>query len=81
MGEELEVVGAEAGMHLVAMLPLGISDSAVSREAARKGISAMPLSACCMKIPRRGGLVLGYGGADAQQIHDGMRKLRLCVRG
>jgi GntR family transcriptional regulator/MocR family aminotransferase len=81
MGQALEVVGSEAGMHLVAMLPPGISDIAVSREAAQKGVSAMPLSACCMKGPIRGGLVLGYGGTNAQQIQEGLRRLRMCVRG
>jgi GntR family transcriptional regulator/MocR family aminotransferase len=81
MGEALEVVGTEAGMHLVAMLPPGISDIAVSSEAARKGVSAMPLSACCMKGPTRGGLVLRYGGTNAHRIHEGLRRLRICVRG
>ena len=30
------------------------------------GISAMPLSSCYLKPPARGGLILGYGGTDAQ---------------
>lgn len=80
MGDSLEVIGAEAGMHLVALLPTGVSDVAVSKKAAEMGISAMPLSSCCLKPPARGGLILGYGGTDAQQIHDGIRKLRICIR-
>jgi GntR family transcriptional regulator/MocR family aminotransferase len=79
MGNTLEVIGAEAGMHLVALLPLGTDDLAVSRTAAQKGISAMPLSTCYLRPPTRGGLILGYGGANAHQIHDGMRKLRMSV--
>ncbi len=79
MGDMLDVVGAEAGMHLVALLPPAIDDVAVSREAARMGICAMPLSSCYMKRPTRGGLVLGYGGADARQIRDGICKLRMSV--
>ncbi len=81
MGDMLEVIGAQAGMHLVALLPRGINDVAVSRKAAQRGISAMPLSVCYSKAPTRGGLILGYGGANAHQIHDGMRKLRLSVQG
>jgi GntR family transcriptional regulator/MocR family aminotransferase len=77
----LEVIGAEAGMHLVALLPPGINDVEVSREAAQKGISAMPLSTCYLKPPKRGGLILGYGGANAHQIHDGIRTLRTIVQG
>jgi len=46
MGDMLEVIGAEAGMHLVALLPLGANDVAVSRQVVQKGISAIPLSIC-----------------------------------
>ena len=81
MGDMTEVIGAEAGMHLVALLPRGSNDVAVSRKAAQSGISAMPLSVCYSKVPTRGGLILGYGGANARQIHDGIRKLRMSVQG
>ena len=80
MGDTLEVIGTEAGMHLVALLPHGINDVAISREAGRMGICAMPLSSCYMKPPTRGGLVLGYGGANAHQIHEGISKLRMSLR-
>ncbi len=80
MGDLLEVIGEEAGMHLVTLLPPGVSDMTVSKKAAQKGISVMPLSTCCMKPAARGGLILGYGGANAHQIHDGIRKLRTCVQ-
>jgi GntR family transcriptional regulator/MocR family aminotransferase len=81
MGDMTEVIGAEAGMHLVALLPHGTNDVAVSRKAAEKGISAIPLSSCYLTPPARGGLILGYGGANARQIHDGIRKLRMSVQG
>jgi hypothetical protein len=32
-----------------------------------------------MNLPPRGGLVLGYGGVNAQQIRDGIRKLETCL--
>jgi GntR family transcriptional regulator/MocR family aminotransferase len=79
MGDSLEVIGAEAGMHLVALLPPGVSDVAISKRAADIGISAMPLSSCYANAPLRGGLILGYGGTDARQIHDGMRKLAVSI--
>jgi GntR family transcriptional regulator / MocR family aminotransferase len=78
-GERLEVIGAEAGMHLVALLRPAASDVAVARKAAQMGVSAMPLSACYSKPPVRGGLILGYGGTDSHQISDGIRKLRLSI--
>jgi GntR family transcriptional regulator/MocR family aminotransferase len=79
MGDITEVIGAEAGMHLVALLPRGTNDVAVSRKAAENGISAIPLSSCYLTPPARGGLILGYGGANARQIHDGISKLRMSV--
>jgi GntR family transcriptional regulator/MocR family aminotransferase len=81
MGDMTEVIGAEAGMHLVALLPRGTNDVAVSKKAAQRALSAMPLSVCYSNAPTRGGLILGYGGANAHQIHDGIRKLRICVQG
>jgi GntR family transcriptional regulator/MocR family aminotransferase len=80
MGDTLEVIGTEAGMHLVALLPRGICDVAISTEAAQMGICAMPLSSCYMKPPTRGGFVLGYGGANAREIYDGISKLRMSLR-
>jgi len=50
-------------------------------KAAQDGISAMPLSTCYLKPLTRRGLILGYGGANAHQIHDGVRKLRMRVQG
>lgn len=75
----LLTIGAETGMHLVALLPRGVSDVAISLKAAEMGISATPWSSCYAKPPRVGGLILGYGGSDARQIHDGIRRLAMCI--
>jgi len=79
MADILEVIGAEAGMHLVALLPQGACDVLVSQSAAQNGISAMPLSSCYLKAPKKGGLILGYGGFSPRQIQEGIRKLRVSV--
>jgi GntR family transcriptional regulator / MocR family aminotransferase len=79
MGDMSEVIGTEAGMHLVAGLPSHVDDVAVSRKAAQRGICAMPLSFCYLKPPKRGGLILGYGGANLHQIRDGISKLRMSI--
>jgi len=73
--EKLDIVSAEAGMHLVALLPRGVDDWAISRKAAAAGLSVQPLSLCCLEKPKRPGLILGYGGTDARQIVAGMRRL------
>ena len=78
-GNTVEVVGSEAGMHLVALLPRGINDVTVSQKSAAKGISAMPLSMCYMKTQPRPGLILGYGGTTPVQIREGARILATCI--
>ena len=72
-------IGADAGMHVVVLLPSGVDDVAVSRSAASQGIAALPLSTCYVRPPERGGLVLGYGGATLHQIREGVRKLKACL--
>jgi|SRR5580692_1354806 GntR family transcriptional regulator/MocR family aminotransferase len=79
IGDIVEVIGAEAGMHLVALLPAGTDDVAISKHAAESGISAMPLSSCYLKPSKRAGLILGYGGVSPRQIQDGIHKLRTSV--
>jgi GntR family transcriptional regulator/MocR family aminotransferase len=75
LGDTLDILGADAGMHVVALLPPGVDDVAVSRSAAGQGLAALPLSTCYVCPPDRGGLVLGYGGATLHQIRDGVRRL------
>ena len=79
IGDMLEIVSAEAGMHLVGLLPLGVKDREIAQRAAKRGVSAMPLSLCYWKPPARGGLILGYGGANAREIHEGVHQLRLSL--
>jgi GntR family transcriptional regulator/MocR family aminotransferase len=76
LGARLEVVGAQAGIHLTAMLARGSKDRAISERAARDGLWAMPLSACYLGSRTREGLVLGYGGTSAAQIPGAVRRLR-----
>ncbi len=80
MGDMTEVIGPEAGMHLVALLPPRIDDVEVSRMAGQRGISAIPISSCYLTAPARAGLILGYGGTNARQIHDGVSKLKMSVQ-
>ncbi len=76
---KLEVLGSEAGMQLAAWLPKGVDDVAVSRRAAERGVSVRPLSLCYLKRPARGGLILGYGGAELEEIRAGVRILKDCL--
>jgi GntR family transcriptional regulator/MocR family aminotransferase len=75
MGARMEIVSAEAGMHLVGLLGRGADDKSVARNLAAAGISALPLSLCCLEKPKRPGLVLGYGGIDTKDIRAGVTRL------
>jgi GntR family transcriptional regulator/MocR family aminotransferase len=76
LGTTLNVIGSEAGMHLVALLPRAIDDSAIACKAAEREISVMPLSSCYLHRAKRRGLTLGYGATNQHQIRQGVRALK-----
>jgi GntR family transcriptional regulator/MocR family aminotransferase len=77
--DSVEIVGAEAGLHLVILLHAGVDDAAVANKAAGRGISVMPLSSCRVNSEGRCGLALGFGCVDVQGIQEGVRKLGMCI--
>ncbi|HEY6515733.1 MAG TPA: PLP-dependent aminotransferase family protein [Steroidobacteraceae bacterium] len=80
-GGAAEIASAAAGLHLVVRLPKSIDDKSAAARAAAAGIACIPLSACCLESPQRGGLILGYGGVAVERIDDAVRKLaRLVLR-
>jgi GntR family transcriptional regulator/MocR family aminotransferase len=76
LGGSLEVLGEQAGVHLVARLTARKSDREAVLQAARRGVWTMPLSACYLGPPTSQGLVLGYGGSSAAAIPAAVRRLR-----
>jgi GntR family transcriptional regulator/MocR family aminotransferase len=76
LGSTLRVLGDQAGAHLVATFLKKSSDRQVSVRAGRQGLWVMPLSSCYLGRATRQGLVLGYGGTDASDVIDGVRRLR-----
>jgi GntR family transcriptional regulator/MocR family aminotransferase len=75
LGDRIEIVSADAGMHLVCQLPSRLDDRFVSRRAAQAGISVIPLSTCHLGKSPRPGLILGYGGIGRNEINAGVTKL------
>jgi GntR family transcriptional regulator / MocR family aminotransferase len=74
LGESIEVVGDEAGMHLTVFLRKGESDEDLARRAVDHGLSLWPLSRMYISEPRQG-LVLGFGGTTVQEIPDAVRRV------
>jgi GntR family transcriptional regulator/MocR family aminotransferase len=81
LGTSVRVVGDQAGMHLVALLPAGSRDREVAIRAARRGVSVIPLSSCYLGRRKQPGLILGYGSTRVAEIPDAVRKLKAILRG
>ena len=56
----------EAGLHLVAWLPKGVSDRALSATLAEHGIDAPALSSFALEPLKKGGLLFGYTSPEAE---------------
>src|SRR5580704_2920744 len=77
---EMEILGAEAGMHLVVTLPPGLSDQKISARAAQEGLWLWPLSAAYAGTTVRQGFILGFGGTKADDMLQQVRRLRKAMR-
>jgi GntR family transcriptional regulator / MocR family aminotransferase len=81
LGKEVEIVGEQAGLHLVVLLPEGTDDRAISDHAAAEGLHVLALSACHLGPCPRPGLVLGYGGVGAGAMPGAVGRLRRVLEG
>src|SRR5580693_3575536 len=79
-GDEIEILGAEAGMHLVITLPPELSDRKISARAAQEGLWLWPLSSAYVGTNVRQGFILGFGGTKADDMLHQVRRLRKAVR-
>ncbi len=76
----MQILGAEAGMHLVVTLPPGLSDQKISARAAQEGLWLWPLSAAYAGTNVRQGFILGFGGTKADDMLQQVRRLRKAMR-
>jgi len=68
-GDSLDVVGGEAGLHLILALPDGVDDTLVVRDALQQGVVTRALSTYYTdRAHARPGLLLGYAGATPEEI-------------
>lgn len=78
LGDRVEVVGTNAGLHVFLRLR-GWSPAralALARRALAAGVGVYPATPYYASPPREGGLVLGYGGLEPAEIRAGIRGLR-----
>jgi GntR family transcriptional regulator/MocR family aminotransferase len=82
LGDAVEVVGANAGLHVVGWLR-GIRPGelrALRELAARRDVGIHPISPFYATRPRRAGILLGYAALDEAAIAEGVRRLALALR-
>lgn len=79
-GEYLEVINADAGLHVAAALARPLEDTEVVRSMAARGLAATALSTCYATTKRQSGLLLGFGGSDEAELLRSTRLLSAILR-
>lgn len=78
----LDVLGADAGLHLVVALPPDMDDLEVCERAGRRGLNPQPLSRCYEAATgRQPGLILGYGNTPVSVMDRCVRTLARSIKG
>ena len=77
-GSSLELLGAEAGVHLVMKLPPGVCDVELAKRAAQEKLWLWPLSRTYFGPPSQG-IILGFGSAQEREIPNAVRHLRMLI--
>lgn len=78
-GDDCEILGGQAGLHVVLRLPENRPDTVLAEAALSQGVIARPLSSYYADAKSGNGLVLGYGMAEAGQIPELVRRLARSV--
>ena len=74
-GDRLQILGADAGIHLAAILPKPFNDRNIAQRAAGENLWLWPLSPCYQGKNPRQGFILGFGSTGAREIPNRVRQL------
>jgi len=80
LSEQIEIVGSSAGLEVVARLPPGISDRAVTKISLGMELEMIPLSRYALRPLQRGGLVLGFAAVSAARTRRAIPALRSAIQ-
>src|SRR5262249_52079786 len=75
LGELVDVSGASAGAHVVLWPKKRVSEVALVRNAAAKGVGVYGIAGYFASKPTRAGLMLGYSRLREMEIREGIRRL------
>jgi len=81
LDDVLQVIPSVAGLHVAAAFrDQNTDDRAVVRRAARRGVRVEALSDHHRDQPARPGLVIGFGGIEAEEVPDAITRLEPALR-
>lgn len=80
LGDLLEITVPEAGMHLAAWLPVGVSAVAVAELAVTQGTRILPIIRPGVGARQREGLLFGFASATPTELRAGVRLLAGVIR-
>jgi GntR family transcriptional regulator/MocR family aminotransferase len=75
-GTEVQMIGAEAGLHLAVLFPELKSDVDLAIKAARHKLWLWPLSPAYVGKASHQGFILGFGSTSAEEMPNTVRKIR-----
>ncbi len=78
--DRLEIVGENAGMHVMVRLQTGLSDEEVVHRAAQVGVGLVSSQIYYLGESSSGEFVLGYAGLSERRIQEGVRRLAKALR-
>lgn len=78
--DRVEVLGENAGLHLMARLQTNFSDEEVVLRAAEVGVGLLSAKIYYLHEARSGEFVFGYGGLSERRISEGIKRLAKALR-
>jgi GntR family transcriptional regulator/MocR family aminotransferase len=75
LGERVEVLGENAGMHLMARIRSKLSDREIIERAAREGVGLVSASHYYLGSGGEGEFIFGYADLGERRIQEGIRRL------
>src|SRR6266478_5361442 len=79
LGDRLEIVGDEAGMHLATFLTSNRNDREIAAKAAQQSLWLSSLSSAYLGNASRRGFVLGFGNTKANDMAQAVRHLKRLI--
>lgn len=73
--EEFEIIGENAGLHIIVKLPTRLSEHIAIQLAHAVGINVYPCSTSYQHPTEHGMIIIGYGGLTLEQIEEGITLL------